>query len=150
MAAEGGGNAWIVLVIYIIPFFLFYKSAKKLIRGDTEKASVKKKLLAPGQAQARKYYRYIILVCATLFVVFLGFRIYAPQMLFAENLQSRFFSNIWVYVIGAGFPLALFGIAYGLLSLYRDRGTGWPILLVFCGFASLFVLSIFSVLLLLE
>ncbi len=104
----------------------------------------------PGQARGirGRYSKAVIYGPLIIFITFLLARIFAPKYIFARGLQSAIFHNVWIYVLIILLPLCLGGLAYGLWALNTDRGKGWPIFLIFGSLATLFVVSVFAVLLL--
>lgn len=104
---------------------------------------------ASARPEIKRFYKITLLVPIALFLIFLAFRIYAPEAIYAKNLQSKIFDSFWIYVMIGGIPVALYGIFWNLRSLYQGKPGSWPILCLFGSFAVFFVISIFSVLLLL-
>lgn len=152
MLAEAGGLWWLLLFIYIIPVVVGYKAVKRLFKNINEKRSKDRGIEEPRReeprrTEARKFYSLFFIIPILIFFIFVIFRIFAPEEIFAKNLQSEIFHNYWVYVMSAGIPLSFVGIGWGLRSMSQNSKSGWPVLCVLGSFATLFLISIFSVLL---
>ena len=148
MLADAGGWWWLLLFIYIIPVVVGYKAVRKLIKTIDKKMSKDRAEEEPRRVEARKFYSLFFIIPILIFFIFIIFRIFAPEEIFSQNLQSEIFHGYWIYVMSAGIPLSLFGIVWGLRSMSQNVKSGWPVLCVLGSFAALFLISIFSVLLL--
>lgn len=148
MLGDGSGYVWLLLLLYVIPVVIFYKSVMRFYKKGKGSTSDVGEVPASARPEIKRFYKITLLVPVALFLIFLAFRIYAPEVIYAKNLQSKIFDSLWIYVMIAGIPIALYGIFSSLRSLYRGKPGSWPILCLFGSFAALFVISIFSVLLL--
>jgi hypothetical protein len=150
MLTDAGGWEWLILFIYIIPVVVGYKAAMRLIKTIDSKFSKGDAEEEPQRVEARNFYGLIFIVPIVIFIIFIAFRIFAPGEIYSQNLQSQIFHGYWVYVMSAGIPLSLVGTVWGLRGLFQNSKSPWPILCVLGSFAVLFMISIFSVLLLLD
>lgn len=150
MLANAGGWEWLILFIYIIPVVVGYKSLKKLVKNVESKYAGDSAEAEPRRVEARKFYSLIFIVPIVIFFIFIAFRMFAPEAIYSQNLQSEIFHGYWIYVMLAGIPVALGGIVWGLRGLYQNSKSPWPILSLFFSFAALFIISIIAVLLLLD
>ena len=148
MLADAGGWWWLLLFIYIIPVVVGYKAVRKLIKTINIKMGKDGAEEEPQRVEARKFYSLFFIVPILIFFIFITFRIFAPEQIFSQNLQSQIFHGYWIYVMSAGIPLSFVGIIWGLRGLSQNSKSGWPVLCVLGSFAALFIISIFSVLLL--
>lgn len=150
MLADAGGWEWLILFLYIIPVVVGYKAIKRLISNIESKLPDNGTKEEPRPAAARKFYSLIFIVPIVIFFIFVAFRIFAPEEIYGQNLQSQIFHGYWIYVLSAGLPLSLVGIIWGLRGLNQNSKSPWPILCVFASLAAIFLISIFTVLLLLD
>ncbi len=150
MLAEAGNWKWLILFIYIIPVVIGYKAVKRLISNIESKYPGDRVKEETRRSGAGRFYGLVFIIPIVIFIVFIAFRIFAPEGIYSQNFQSRIFHGYWIYVMSAGIPLTLVGIVYGLRGLCQNRKGPWPVLCVIAGFAALFVMSIFTVLLLLD